>query len=88
VSAWGAVLLGVSRKSVIGALTGRTDPADRLGGSLAAAAVAWAAGVEVIRTHDVAETIDLITVLEAVKSPGGEDPTVYRRGADFSAQCN
>jgi len=64
------VLLGVSRKTVIGALTGRTDPGDRLGGSLAAAAAAWAAGVEVIRTHDVAETIDLITVLKAVTSPG------------------
>jgi dihydropteroate synthase len=60
------VLIGVSRKSVIGALTGRHQPAERLAGSLAAAAAAWSAGVDIIRTHDVSATVDLLAVLEAV----------------------
>jgi dihydropteroate synthase len=59
------VLLGVSRKSFIGAVTGR-DVEDRLPGSLALIAPAWSAGVDIIRVHDVPQTCDTITMLEAV----------------------
>jgi len=58
--------VGVSRKSFIGALTGRTDPADRLAGSLAATALAVVNGAALIRTHDVAETSDAVAVAECV----------------------
>src|SRR5881628_3172555 len=58
--------VGVSRKSFIGALTGRTNPADRLAGSLAATALAVVNGAALIRTHDVAETSDAVAVAERV----------------------
>jgi dihydropteroate synthase len=61
------LLVGVSRKSSIGHLTGRTDPADRLAGSLAAAAVAVYNGAAIIRTHDVAATRDAVRVAEAIR---------------------
>ncbi|MGC9537535.1 dihydropteroate synthase [Streptomyces sp. UG1] len=59
------VLLGVSRKSFLGDVTGRRV-GDRLAGSLAAIAPAWCAGVDVIRVHDVTETLDTIALLEAI----------------------
>jgi dihydropteroate synthase len=58
--------VGVSRKSFIGALTGRGDPADRLAGSLAATAIAVINGAALIRTHDVVETKDAVVVAERV----------------------
>jgi dihydropteroate synthase len=70
------VLLGVSRKSFLGNVTGR-DVDDRLPGSLAVVAPAWAAGVDVIRVHDVRETADTIAVLEAIS--GGVGPSSSRR---------
>src|SRR5581483_6960774 len=48
--------VGVSRKSFVGALTGRADTADRLAGSLAATAAAVLGGADLIRAHDVRET--------------------------------
>ncbi|MEI6386806.1 MAG: dihydropteroate synthase [Spirochaetota bacterium] len=61
------VLVGLSRKSFLGALTGR--PAEgRLAGSLGATAAAWQAGARVFRVHDVEETRDLLTVVSAVAS--------------------
>ena len=68
------VLLGVSRKSFLGELTGRAV-ADRLAGSLAVVAPAWSAGVDVIRVHDVAETLDTIAVLEAVWGRKDSEPS-------------
>lgn len=59
------VLLGVSRKSFIGALTG-ANVAERLPGSLACACLAVAADVQIIRTHDVIETVQAIRVTEAI----------------------
>ncbi|MFM8980779.1 MAG: dihydropteroate synthase [Planctomycetia bacterium] len=58
----GPVLLGASRKSFLGALTGRPAP-ERLLGSLACAARAAAAGVAAVRVHDVAATRELLDVL-------------------------
>jgi dihydropteroate synthase len=62
------VCVGVSRKSFVGALTGRDDPADRLAGSLAATAIAVYKGAALVRTHDVAETEDAIRVAAAMRS--------------------
>ncbi len=62
------LLVGVSRKRFLGALTGREDPADRLAGSLAAAAVAVLRGAAVIRTHDVAATRDAVRVAAALRA--------------------
>ena len=66
------ILIGVSRKSSIGAaLEPDRDPrpvADRLFGSLAATAVAVVNGAAIVRTHDVAATRDLVTVLQAIAS--------------------
>jgi dihydropteroate synthase len=61
------VCVGVSRKSFIGALLDRPDPADRLAGSLAATAIAVLGGAAVIRTHDVAETRDAVRVAERLR---------------------
>lgn len=63
------VLIGVSRKSTIGAVLG-TDKApvgvrDRLYGSLGATAVAVLRGTTIVRTHDVAPTVEMLRVLNA-----------------------
>ena len=63
-SAWG-ILLGASRKSWIDNLC--DAPVDkRIGGSLAAAVHAVARGVEIIRTHDVFETVQAIETAQAL----------------------
>ncbi len=58
-------LVGVSRKSLIGHLTGRTVEA-RLAGSLGGALAAWHAGAAVLRVHDVAQTKDAFAVFRAI----------------------
>ena len=55
------VLAGLSRKSMIGAVTGRPVE-QRLAGSVAGALAAVAQGAEIIRVHDVAETVDALRV--------------------------
>jgi dihydropteroate synthase len=58
------VLAGLSRKSLIGTLTGR--PAEqRLAGSIGAALAAVMQGAQIVRVHDVAETVDAIKVWQA-----------------------
>jgi len=59
--------VGVSRKSFIGAIIGRPGTEKRLAGSLAATAVAVWNGAALIRTHDVAETLDAVRVAERVR---------------------
>lgn len=59
------VLVGVSRKSMIGGLTGRAAP-ERLAGSIAAALAAKQMGANIIRVHDVAETVDAYKVWDAL----------------------
>ncbi len=59
------VLAGLSRKSSIGAVTGR--PVDqRLAGSIAAMLAAVAGGARIVRVHDVAESVDALKVWQAV----------------------
>ena len=59
-------MLGASRKSVLGRLTGR-DTHEREAATLATTALAFQEGVEMIRVHDVAGSYDVLTVLEAVR---------------------
>jgi len=60
------ILVGVSRKSLIGAVTGRPVE-ERLAGSLAMALLALLGGATILRVHDVKETKDVIAVWEAFK---------------------
>lgn len=60
------VLLGVSRKSFLGKLTGAESPGERLPGALACAALAVGQGVQVLRVHDVRETVAAARVAEAI----------------------
>ncbi|MGY3038665.1 dihydropteroate synthase [Rhodanobacter sp. TND4EL1] len=62
----GGVYAGLSRKSMIGTLTGRTEPTDRLAGSVAAALVAVQRGARMVRVHDVAATVDALAVWQGV----------------------
>jgi dihydropteroate synthase len=59
------ILVGLSRKTMIGQVTGRRV-ADRLTGSVAAALIAVQHGAQVLRVHDVAATRDAVAVLRAV----------------------
>ena len=61
------VLVGLSRKSFIGAITDREDPAERLAGSLAATAIAVLGGANIVRTHDVRETHDAIKLASFIR---------------------
>ena len=60
------ILVGISRKSFIGAITGREKPEERLAGSLSATAIAVLKGARIVRTHDVRETLDAIKVAEFI----------------------
>lgn len=60
--------VGVSRKSMIGHLTGRDDPLERVSGSVAAALVAVQRGALLVRVHDVAATVDALAVWQAVSA--------------------
>jgi len=63
------VLVGVSRKSTLGELTGRKT-GERMPASVAAAAVAVMQGAEIIRAHDVLATVDALKVAQAVLEIG------------------
>jgi dihydropteroate synthase len=63
------LLVGVSRKSMVGQLTGR-PVGDRLAGSVALAAIAAERGAAILRAHDVAATVDAIRIGAALRRPG------------------
>lgn len=69
------VVIGASRKSFIGQLLDRGS-GERLCGSLAVVAQCYQAGVEIVRVHDVRETVELLRVIDAIRHP---DP--YRTNA-------
>ncbi len=58
------ILVGMSRKSMLGKITGREIP-DRLAASVAAATIAAMKGAQIIRVHDVAETKDAVNIVTA-----------------------
>ncbi|MFT5181277.1 MAG: dihydropteroate synthase [Alphaproteobacteria bacterium] len=57
-----AVAIGVSRKSFIDAIAGTAGPQDRLAGSLAAMLAALGQGAQIVRVHDVAETVQAVAM--------------------------
>ncbi len=63
------VLAGLSRKSMLGTLTGRAS-GERLAGSVALAVIAVLGGARIIRAHDVAATVDALKVAAALKRGG------------------
>ena len=63
------VLVGVSRKSMLGALLGRAVD-ERVAGGVAMATAAVLSGASIVRTHDVAPTVDAIKVAEALRAAG------------------
>ncbi|MBX3704407.1 MAG: dihydropteroate synthase [Steroidobacteraceae bacterium] len=65
------VLVGLSRKSMVGQLTGRAT-ADRLAGSLALAVLAALNGARIVRAHDVGPTVDALRVAAAAAAAPGE----------------
>jgi dihydropteroate synthase len=64
------VLVGTSRKSFIGSITERKNPAERIFGTAATVALCAAAGVSIIRVHDVAEMTDIVKVINALEKSG------------------
>jgi dihydropteroate synthase len=66
-------LVGWSRKSSLGAVTGRATPVERLSASVVAAVLAAERGASVVRVHDVKETVDGLAVWTATTQSVGED---------------
>ncbi|OAM30208.1 dihydropteroate synthase [Eikenella sp. NML03-A-027] len=60
------LLIGVSRKRMIGEITGEADPAQRIHGSVAAAIAATERGAAILRVHDVKATADALKVWQAL----------------------
>jgi dihydropteroate synthase len=65
------LLLGISRKALIGGEQKRLAPKDRLPGSLAAAVHAFDRGVQLLRVHDVAETRQVVDLWSRINLPDG-----------------
>jgi dihydropteroate synthase len=63
------VLVGTSRKSFLGKLTGRQDPRDRIFGTAATLAIGLTAGVSILRVHDVRQMMDVLRVAAALTKP-------------------
>ena len=61
------LLVGVSRKSMIGKVLGH-EVGERLYGSLALAALALSKGAHILRVHDVAQTVDVVRMIAAVEA--------------------
>ncbi len=75
------LLVGLSRKSMLGALTGGRAAPERLAASIAAALAAVDAGALVLRVHDVQATVDALSVWRAVR-PAAVSPVAGRRPGD------
>jgi dihydropteroate synthase len=65
------VVIGTSRKSFLGKISGRDDPRQRLYGTIASNVLALAAGARVFRVHDVAAVRDALAVAAATLAPDG-----------------
>ena len=61
------LLIGVSRKRMIGEITGEAEPAQRIHGSVAAALYAAERGAAILRVHDVKATADALKVWQALR---------------------
>jgi dihydropteroate synthase len=61
------ILVGASRKSFIGKVLGREEPRQRLYGSLASAAIAVFNGADIVRVHDVRESVEAVLIADAIR---------------------
>lgn len=68
------ILAGLSRKRMIGTLTGQDTPAQRLHGSVAAAVLAADRGARILRVHDVAATVQALAVQHALATTAASLP--------------
>ena len=75
------LLVGLSRKSMIGALTGQRAPTQRVIGSVAAALLAAQRGARILRVHDVAATREALAVWQAVETAAAPAGTPSPRSA-------
>jgi dihydropteroate synthase len=69
------LVIGTSRKSFLGRLTGRDDPDDRVAGTIATNVLAYERGARVFRVHDVGPVHDALTVTAATVSAPWTTPT-------------
>jgi dihydropteroate synthase len=69
------VVIGTSRKSFLGKLTGRSDPADRVPGTIATCVLALERGARIFRVHDVSVVHDALAVAAATVAPWTTTPT-------------
>jgi dihydropteroate synthase len=65
------VLVGASRKSFLGSVSGRTDPEQRIIGSVVAAVAAYGGGARIVRAHDVGAHREALLVAHAVLRGAG-----------------
>ncbi len=61
------VMVGPSRKRFIGEIAGQAESSERLGGTIAACLAGWRGGASIFRVHDVAETVQALTVARAIE---------------------
>ena len=73
------VMIGTSRKSFLGRLTGRQDPADRLAATIASCVIAYERGARVFRVHEVAPVADALKVAAATVPRWTTRPTSTTR---------
>jgi dihydropteroate synthase len=69
------ILIGTSRKSFLGRITGRDQPADRLPGTIATCVMGYERGARIFRVHEVAPVADALKVAAATVAPWTTRPT-------------
>ncbi len=74
------ILVGLSRKRTLGHLTGR-DVSERAAASLAAAVLAYIHGANIVRSHDVAATVDALKIASAVREAGSTNSDALKIAA-------
>lgn len=62
------MLVGTSRKSFLGKILGEAPPSERIAASLASTAIAVWNGAQIVRVHDVKETLEVVKVVQAIKA--------------------
>jgi dihydropteroate synthase len=70
--------IGVSRKSFIGKILNQDKPEQRLHGSLSATAIAVFNGAHMVRTHDIAPTIEVVRLAEQIRKIGQSQPSLRK----------
>jgi dihydropteroate synthase len=80
------LLAGMSRKSMLGAVTGRTQPGERVAASVGAAVCAAERGAAIVRVHDVAATADALKVWQAMHAAANSSQRTCQRTTERPTQ--